>query len=146
VSFFSKFSKPKPAPVVIIYNVLHEEIDRVVGAWDLVGQDLRGKQWAHAELSDLSLYGAQCDGINLLGARLHRTDFQKASLRGAELAFSYAAGANFRGSDMRGCSLYRAEIGQRRSRHVSADFTDALLDESTDIPGRKVLGAMRVIA
>jgi uncharacterized protein YjbI with pentapeptide repeats len=83
---------------------------------------------SHADLSGLSLYGAQCDGINLFGARLYRTDFQRASLRGAELAFSYAAGASFRGSDMRGCSLYRAEIGLRRSRHASADLTDVNYD------------------
>ena len=72
------------------------------------------------------------------GGRLHRTDFQKASLRDAELAFSYAADAIFRGADLRGCSLYRAEIGQRRSRQASADFTDALVDEATDIPERRV--------
>jgi uncharacterized protein YjbI with pentapeptide repeats len=131
------FAAPKPAPVVIIRNVLGEQID-VVYARELSGQDLRGRQWAHADLSGLSLYGAQCDGINLFGSRLYRTDFQKASLRGAELAFSYAAGATFRGSDMRGCSLYRAEIGVRRSRHASADFTDALVDEATDIPEQKV--------
>ena len=87
--------------------------------------------------------GRSCDGIQLLGARLYRTDFQKASLRGADLAFSYAAGASFRGSDMRGCSLYRAEIGLGR-RHSSADFTDALVDEATDIPERKVFGERRL--
>ena len=120
------FGAPKPAPVVIIYNVLHEEIDRIP-ARDLYNLDLRGKQWMHADLSGMSLFGANLEGANLFGARLYRTDFQKASLRGAELAFSYAAGANFRGADLRECSLYRAEIGLRRSRHASADFTDALL-------------------
>jgi uncharacterized protein YjbI with pentapeptide repeats len=90
-------------------------------------------------MSGLSLYGAQCDGINLFGARLYQTDFQKASLRAADLSFSYAAGANFRGSDMRGCSLYRAEISVLRSRHASADLTEALIDESSDIPGRKLV-------
>jgi uncharacterized protein YjbI with pentapeptide repeats len=119
-----------------------EQID-VVNARDLWGQDLRGRNWSRADLSGLSLYGAQCDGINLFGARLYRTDFQKASLRGAELAFSYAAGANFRGSDMRGCSLYRAEIGLGR-RHSSADFTDALVNEGTDIPERKVFAERRL--
>jgi uncharacterized protein YjbI with pentapeptide repeats len=104
---------------------------------------LRGRQWQHADLSGLSLFGAQCDGINLLGARLQRTDFQKASLRGAELAFSYAAGANFRGADLRECSLYRAEIGLSR-RHSSADFTDALVNEASDIPETKVFGERRL--
>ena len=137
------FTTPKATPVVIVYNVLHEEIDRIVGARDLVGQDLRGRNWNHADLSGLSLWGARCDGIQLLGARLFRTDLQKASLRGAELAFSYAAGASFRGADLRECSLYRAEIGLGR-RHSSADFTDALVNEATDIPERKVFGERRL--
>ena len=140
--FADLFGTPTPAPVTIVRNVLGEEIDRI-SARDLCNQDLRDKQWMHADLSEMSLFGAQCDGINLLGARLFRTDFQKASLRGAELAFSYAAGASFRGSDMRGCSLYRAEIGLGR-RHASADFTDALVDEATDIPERKVFGERRL--
>ena len=97
----------------------------------------------HADLSGMSLFGANLEGANLFGARLFRTDFQKASLRGAELAFSYAAGASFRGSDMRGCSLYRAEIGLGR-RHSSADFTDALVNEATDIPERKIFGERRL--
>jgi hypothetical protein len=29
-------------------------------------------------------------------------------------------------------------FGLRRSRHASADFTDALVDEATDIPEQKV--------
>ena len=142
MGFFDWFSPPKPAPVVIIRNVLGEQID-IVNARDLWNQDLRGRNWNHADLSGLSLDGAQCDGINLLGARLFRTDFQKASLRGADLAFSYAAGANFRGADLRQCSLYRAEIGLGR-RHSSADFTDALVNEATDIPERKVFGERRL--
>jgi uncharacterized protein YjbI with pentapeptide repeats len=67
----------------------------------------------------------------------------RRSLRGAELAFSYAAGANFRGADLRECSLYRAEIGLSR-RHSSADFTDALVNEGTDIPERKVFAEWRL--
>jgi uncharacterized protein YjbI with pentapeptide repeats len=143
VGFLSDlFSTPKPKPVVIIRNVLGEQID-VVNARDLSGQNLRGRNWNHADLSGLSLWEARCDGIQLLGARLYRTDFQKASLRGADLAFSYAAGASFRGSDMRGCSLYRAEIGLSR-RHASADFTDALVNEASDIPEIKVFGERRL--
>ena len=128
--------------MIIIRNVLGEEIDRVP-ARDLYNQDLRGKQWMHADLSGMSLFGANLDGANLFGARLLRTDFQKASLRGAELAFSYAGGASFRGADLRECSLYRAEIGLSR-RHSSADLTDALVNEATDIPEIKVFGERRL--
>ena len=66
--FADRFGTPKPAPAVIIYNVLHEEIDRVEGGRYLWGQDLCGRNWSHADLSGLSLYGAQCDGINLFSA------------------------------------------------------------------------------
>jgi uncharacterized protein YjbI with pentapeptide repeats len=142
MGFFHWFSPPKPTPLTIIRNVLGEEIDRIP-AWDLCNQDLHGKQWMHADLSGMSLFGANLEGANLFGARLYRTDFQKASLRGAELAFSYAAGANFRGADLRECSLYRAEIGLSR-QHSSADFTDALVNEATDIPERKVFGERRL--
>jgi hypothetical protein len=49
MGFFSDLvGAPKPAPVVIIYN-MHEEIDRVEGVRDLWGKvDQRGRQWAHA--------------------------------------------------------------------------------------------------
>jgi three-Cys-motif partner protein len=137
VASFEYSATAKNTPLLLEFN------DRVF-ARDLYNQDFRGKQWMHADLSGMSLFGANLEGANLFGARLHRTDFQKASLRGAELAFSYAAGANFRGADLRGCSLYRAEIGLRRSRHVSADFTDALVNEATDIPERKVFSERRL--
>jgi uncharacterized protein YjbI with pentapeptide repeats len=142
MGFFDWFSPPNPAPVIIIRNVLGEEIDRIP-ARDLYNLDLRGKQWMHADLSGMSLFGANLEGANLFGARLYRTDFQKASLRGAELAFSYAAGASFRHADLRGCSFYRAEIGLGR-QHSSADFTDALVNEATDIPEHKVFGERRL--
>jgi len=140
VGSFDWFPPPQPAPVVIIRNFLGEEIDRIP-ARDFY---LRGKQWMHADLSGMSLFGANLEGANLFGARLYRTDFQKASLRGAEFAFSYAAGANFRGADLRGCTLYRAEIGLRRSRHASADFTNALVNEASDISEIKVFGERRL--
>jgi uncharacterized protein YjbI with pentapeptide repeats len=63
--FADLFGTPKPAPAVIIYNVLHEEIDRVEGRRYLWGQDLCGRNWSHADLSGLSLYGAQFVGTNL---------------------------------------------------------------------------------
>ena len=138
------FGTPKPAPAVIIYNVLHEEIDGVEGVRGLWDRDLCGRNWSHANLSGLSLYGAQCNGINLFRRTVAQGRLPKASLRGAELAFSYADGANFRGSDMRGCSLYRAAIGLLRSRHVSADFTDALVDKASDMPEFKVFGERRL--
>jgi uncharacterized protein YjbI with pentapeptide repeats len=138
------FGKPKPAPVVIIRNRLGEEIDRVEGVRDLWGQDLRGRQWPHVDLSKQSLAGANCEGINLFGARLERTDFSHAILKNAELSFSYAAGANFRNADLRGCALYMSQIGWPRDRqHAAAEFDGALLNESSDVPEHKAYREMK---
>jgi hypothetical protein len=81
MGFFDWFPPPKPAPVVIIRNVLGEEIDRIP-AWDLCNQDLHGKQWMHADLSNISLAGANCEGINLFGARLVHTAFLQSESTG----------------------------------------------------------------
>jgi hypothetical protein len=68
VFFADLFGTPKPAPAVIIYNVLHEEIDRVEGVRDRWGS---GSVWPKLEprgpLGSLALWGSKCDGINLSG-------------------------------------------------------------------------------
>ena len=136
-------SAPSQKPVVIIYNVLHEEIDRIEGARDLWNQDLRGRQWQHADLSGLSVIrGPMRWDKSSLGLGCTEQISRKL-LFVAQIAFSYAAGANFRGADLRECSFYRAEIGLGR-RHSSADFTDALVNEATDIPEHKVFGERRL--
>lgn len=146
MEFFDLFAAPKPAPAVIIRNIPGEQIE-LVNTRDLAGQNLRGRNWSHAKLSGLSLAGANCEGIVLTAARLHRTDFSHARLRGADLYLSSALAASFRCADLRGASLYKAETGwPLRSRYPCATFTDALLVECTDIPGRKVFGISRVIA
>jgi uncharacterized protein YjbI with pentapeptide repeats len=134
VIFFSMFSKPKPVPVVIIRNVLGEEIDRLEGVRDLVNADLRHRQWPHADLSGLSLDGANCEGIDLFGARLVSTSFCRVNLQNAELSFSDATQANFRDANLEGCLMYRSEI-------TLARFDRAVLSERSDIPRLK-----RVIA
>jgi uncharacterized protein YjbI with pentapeptide repeats len=136
--------KPKPVPVIIIRNRLGEEIDRVEGVCDLWGQDLRGRQWAHADLSKVSLAGANCERINLFGARLERTDFSHAVLKNAELSYSYAAGASFRNADLRGCSLYMSQTGWPRSRQcAAAEFDGAMLDEASDVAEHKAYREMK---
>jgi uncharacterized protein YjbI with pentapeptide repeats len=140
VGFLSDlFRTPKSALVVIIRNRIGEEIDRVEGVRDLWNQDLRGRQWAHAELSGLSLQGANCEGINLLGARLVRTSFYGANLKSAEISFADASGADFKKADLTDATMYRTETWH-------AKFDDALLSEQSDIPGRKVFRTMRVIS
>jgi|SRR5215472_6593721 len=89
-------------------------------------------RWAHADLSAMLLDGANCEGINLFGARLVRTSFCRANLRNAELSFSDATQANFRGANLDGCMMYRGEA-------TLAQFDDATLSETSDIPGLRVV-------
>ena len=127
------FAKPKPTPPgVTIYNRLGEEIDRVEGVWDLTDADLRHRSWAHADLSGLCLNDANLEGANLMGARLVRTSFCGAKLRNAELSFSDATAANFRSARLEGCLMYRSET-------YLARFDDAMLSESSDIPGVRIV-------
>jgi len=67
-----------------------------------------------------------------------KASFCGANLRGAEISFADARGADFRQADLAGVSMYRAET-------TSAHFEDSLLNERSDIPGRKMFGGMRVI-
>ena len=127
--------KPKPSPPgVIIRNRLAEKIDRVEGVYELAGADLRHRQWAHADLSGLSLEGANCEGINLFGALLVKTGFSRCNLRDAEISFSDATGANFSNANLDGAKMYRSET-------TLAHFEGAVFSERSDIPGLK-----RVIA
>jgi uncharacterized protein YjbI with pentapeptide repeats len=135
MGFFAFFKAPKPTPPgVIIRNRLGEEIDRVEGVWHLTNADLRGRQWLHADLSGISLDGADLEGANLFGARLVNTSLSRCNLRNAELSFSDATGANFRSANLDGCLMYRSETALAR-------FDEALLNEHSDVPGRKIVVA-----
>jgi uncharacterized protein YjbI with pentapeptide repeats len=134
------FTKPKPTPPgVIIRSVLGEDIDSVEGVWNLENADLRHRQWAHADLSGMSLNGANCEGINLFGARLVKTSFCRTNLRGAEIAFADATGADFKQADLTDVLMYQTET------HL-AKFDQALVSKHSDIPDRKFTGTMRMVA
>jgi uncharacterized protein YjbI with pentapeptide repeats len=68
-----------------------------------------------------------------------KTSFCGANLRGAEISFADPTGADFRQADLADVSMYRTET-------MLAHFEDSLLNERSDIPGRKVLEIMRMIA
>jgi pentapeptide repeat protein len=131
------FGSPKPTSVVIIRNRVGEEIDRVEGVWDLSGQNLKHRQWMHAELSGLSLAGADCEGINHFGARLVKACFCRANLRSSEISFADVSGADFRNADLTDATMYRTEVWRAR-------FDDALLSEKSDIPGLKICTSREV--
>jgi len=127
------FTKRKPKPLgVVIRNVLGEQIDIVEGVWHLENADLRHRQWAHADLSGVCLAGANCEGINLFGARLMKASFSGCNLRNAELSFSDATRANFRSANLDGCLMYRSET-------TLARFDSAVLSSATDVPGMRVV-------
>jgi uncharacterized protein YjbI with pentapeptide repeats len=126
-------SKTKPAaPGVTIRNVLGEEIDYVAGVWDLTNAELSHRQWQHANPSGLSLDGANCEGINLFGARLVKTSFSRCDLRNAELSFSDATSAKFSNANLDDCLMYRVETRFAR-------FDGATISEASEIPGIKVV-------
>jgi len=125
------FSKPKPIPPgVIIRNRLGEEIDRVEG-WTLEHKDLRLRNWPHVDLNGVSLSGSDLSGSNLLGANLSRASLRNCQLVGCEISYANASDARFDSSDMRGCLMWRTETH-------GASFEDILIDETSDIPKRKV--------
>ena len=138
------FGSPRPTPVVIIRDRLGREIHRIEGSRDLVGSNLKGLNLAHADLVGQSLVGANCEGTIFVGARLDRADFSKASLRRADMYLCSVLGTRFCQADMRSASLYKADVGSKKK--PCADFHEALVDETTDIPGRKYSGTMRVIS
>ena len=133
----SLFAKPKPLPTVVLRNVLGEVLLELPGRPDLTGANLNGLNLAHVDLSGMSLWGANLEGTNLMGARLVRTSFWGANLRGADVSYSDASSAHFQHADLTGASLYRSNVD-------SARFDESLMDEHTDIPGRRVTGLKRV--
>jgi Pentapeptide repeats (8 copies) len=137
MGFFDWFSAPKPAPVVIIRNILGEQID-VVNARELWGQMLRNRDWRHVNLERVCLQGSDLTGTNMLGANLKNASLRNCILIGCEISYADASGCDFSGADMAGCLLYRSET--RRAR-----FDNVLLSEHSDIPGRKVFRTMRVL-
>jgi hypothetical protein len=127
--FGDLFGTPKPAPVVIIYNVLHEEIDRVEGVRDLWGGvNLRGRQWAHAELSGMWLDGSDLTSANLFGARCVGTSFARCNLKNANLAYARIEAASFRQADLEGADLLYTDVKRAR-------FDGAMIGPTTTIPG-----------
>ena len=124
---------------MIIRNVVSEEIDRVDGVHDLIGADLRGKQWEHADLRGLCLFGANLSGARLFGARLERVNFSKANLRGADLSYTKAEGADFSQADLRGASFAWAAIGwPHHHGAIAAEFRGAITDSKTILQRHKL--------
>ena len=129
MGFFDWFSPPKPAPVVIIRNVLGKEIDRVEGVRDLWGKvDLRGRQWCHADLSGMWLDGSDLAGANLFGARCVGTSFARCNLKNANLAYARIEGSSFRQADLEGADLLYTDVKRAR-------FDGAMIGPTTTIPG-----------
>jgi len=132
------FCSPRPHPTppgVIIRNRLGEEIDRVAG-WDLCNKDLRNRNWQHVDLSHVRLDGSDLSGTNMLGANLQGASLRSCKLVGCEISYADATECDFSGSDMKSCLMWRTET-------YWACFENILMDEDSDIPGRKVVRGSR---
>jgi uncharacterized protein YjbI with pentapeptide repeats len=106
------------------------DLDRVEGVRDLWGGvDLRGRQWAHAELSGMWLDGSDLTGANLFGVRLKNTSFRGAILRDADLAYTVVSRARFNDADLDGTDLLHA------AGIEEASFDGAILSETSTVPG-----------
>jgi uncharacterized protein YjbI with pentapeptide repeats len=138
------FWQEESKPVVVICDRLGREIPRIESAPDLVGANLKDLNLVHADLAGRGLFGPIAKAPSLWVPRLDRVDFSKANPRGADMYLCSALDTRFRQADIRRASLYKADIGSKK--RPSADFHDALVDETTDIPGRKYSGTMRVIS
>ena len=88
---------------------------------------------------DSGLDGADLSGANLFGARCVGTSFAHCKMSNTTLAYALVAGARFDNATLDG-DLGNA-IGVQR-----ASFRNALLSQETTIPGRRVIGTMRVVA
>ena len=109
------FSTDKPAPVVMIRDVLGEEIDRVEGVRDLWGGvDLRGRNWSRAELSN-DADGSDLDRRQSIGARCVGTSFARCNLKNANLAYARIEGASFRQADLEGADLLYTDVKRARN-------------------------------
>jgi hypothetical protein len=125
--------KTKPAPPgIIIRSVLGEEIDRVEG-WNLENKILRDKNWNHVDLSGMCLDGSDLSGSNLLGANLRNASLRNCKLVDCEISYADVSGCHFDGSDLKGCLMWRTETYRAR-------FENILMDDTSDIPARRVVG------
>jgi len=70
--------------------------------------------WLHADLSGKSLDGANCEGINLFGARLVEEQFLGAQPSQRGTVIQRRNWNNFRGANLDGYLMYRNEtkLGQ----------------------------------
>jgi len=96
--------------------------------------DLSGVDFSDADLSEIGLWGAEAQGANFAGATLTlsvtETDFEGATLDGADLSGTYGwfaefADASVVGVDFTGAEMYATTWTD--AMIVGSDFTDATL-------------------
>jgi uncharacterized protein YjbI with pentapeptide repeats len=119
------FTKPKPTPPGVT-------IKNFFGVWRLENVDLKGRHWAHADLSGMSLAGANCEGIELFGARLVRTSFCRANLKNANLAYATVGGASFQRAELDNADLLHTNVKLQQ-------LDGAIITPARTIPGIRVV-------
>jgi hypothetical protein len=117
---------------------------------DVSGRNLAGFDFERAQLNGVVGVKTNFSGCNFRGANLFgmngteaefqnalfpslllRVTFERANLRGASLQECGIREGNFKGADIRGASFANASI-------ESTDFSDVMLDDSTDFNGAYV--------
>lgn len=106
---------------------------------NLVGVDLRGKDFPHINLSKAHLSKSDLSYTDLSRADLCRADLIMASLVGADLERANFLEADLREADLRGADLRGATL--REANLILADFTGADLTNVT-FTGANLAGAI----
>jgi uncharacterized protein YjbI with pentapeptide repeats len=109
----------------------------------LRGLDLKGVNLAGIELDNRDLQGNQFEGATLKTAslwscKLQATNFARADLTGARMAFIQAKGATFENAKLAGSDIHIATL--TNANFTGADLTGAKLDYS-DLEGADFTGA-----
>ncbi|MGV3721991.1 MAG: pentapeptide repeat-containing protein [Actinomycetota bacterium] len=95
----------------------------------LAGAALPDVQWAHADLENVNLGGADLQRAVLCGANLSAANLRRANLNGADLSHATLLGVHLEGADLRSADLRGADFVGRGAIRVlwSEELDSALL-------------------
>ncbi|PZU94895.1 MAG: hypothetical protein DCE90_13820 [Pseudanabaena sp.] len=80
------------------------------GQRNFAGQDLRGADFAEADLQEVNFSGAALNGSDCSHANLQFSNLRGADLRGVNFQYANLQGADLKGADLRGADLNEANL------------------------------------
>jgi uncharacterized protein YjbI with pentapeptide repeats len=128
------FGSPRPQFKYVVKNVLNETIAELPFR-DLVGRDLRGKDFAHALFRWVIFDGCDLRDANFFGSDLSNAFFYHCDMFNACLAYARVDGTRFYHSNLDCIDLG----GASGLKHAS--FDGAIITPGSIIPGRKIVYA-----